>query len=69
MSNAKSKSFDCVASMRQIRDRLSEEIADLTYDELTEWLRRHEYSDPTLQRLAKKAAPHDGGAAPNPRWR
>lgn len=29
------KTFDCVWSMREIRDRLSVEIADMSYDELT----------------------------------
>lgn len=40
-ANAKSKSFDCVRCMRQIRDRIDEEIADMTYAELTQWLRTH----------------------------
>ena len=56
MSKPSSKTFDCVQSMRQIRDRLSAEIADMTYDELAEWLQAHQYSDPLLQRLAEKAA-------------
>ncbi len=56
MSKPSSKTFDCVRSMRQIRDRLSAEIADMTYDELAQWLRAHQYSDPFLQRLAAKAA-------------
>ena len=56
MSEPSSKSFDCVQSMRQIRDRLSAEIADMSYDELSQWLREHQYSDPFLRRLAEKAA-------------
>lgn len=56
MSKSTSKSFDCVQSMRQIRDRLSAEIAEMSYDELARWLRSHQYSDPFLQRLAEKAA-------------
>lgn len=56
MSKTTSKTFDCVKSMRQIRDRLSGEIADMSYEELAQWLRSHEYSDPVLQRLAEKAA-------------
>lgn len=55
MSEHASKSFDCVQSMRQARDRLSGEIADMGYEELVEWLRSHRYRDPLLQRLAKKA--------------
>ena len=56
MSEPSSKTFDCVKSMRQIRDRLSAEIADMSYDQLAKWIRAHEYSDPVLQRLAEKAA-------------
>ncbi len=56
MSEPTSKTFDCVQSMREIRDRLSAEIADMNYDELSRWLRSHRYSDPFLQRLAEKAA-------------
>ena len=56
MTNPSSKTFDCVQSMRQIRDRLSAEIAEMSYDELAQWLRAHQYSDPFLQRLAERAA-------------
>ncbi len=56
MNEPTSKTFDCVQSMREIRDRLSAEIADMNYDELSRWLRSHRYSDPFLQRLAEKAA-------------
>jgi hypothetical protein len=63
MTKASSKSFDCVQSMRQIRDRLSEEIADMSHDDLAQWLRAHQYSDPFLQRLAEKAAQQADAAA------
>ena len=56
MSKPTPKTFDCVQSMRRIRDKLSAEIADMSYDELAEWLRSHRYSDPFLRRLAEKAA-------------
>jgi hypothetical protein len=56
MSEPPSKTFDCVQSIRQIRDRLSAEIAEMSYEELIHWLRAHQYSDPFLQRLADKAA-------------
>lgn len=56
MSDASSRSFDCVQNMRQARDRLSAEIAGMSYDELVQWLRAHRYTDPVLQRLAEKAA-------------
>ncbi len=57
MSEPASKIFDCVQSMREIRDRLSAEIADMSYDELSRWLRSHRYSDPFLQRLDPPGAP------------
>lgn len=56
MSDPSSKTFDCVQSMRQIRDKLSAEIANMSYAELARWLRVHRYSDSLLQRLAEKAA-------------
>ena len=56
MSKPSSKTFDCVQSMRQTRDALSAEIAEMSYDELAQWLRAHRYSHPILQRLAEKAA-------------
>ncbi|MBM3334744.1 hypothetical protein FJY63_08790 [Candidatus Sumerlaeota bacterium] len=42
--------------MRQVRDNLSAQIADMGYNELARWLRSHRYSHPVLQRLADKAA-------------
>lgn len=56
MTDSTTKSFDCVKSMREARDRLNDEIAEMGYQELVEWLRTHRYSDPFLQRLAEKAA-------------
>jgi hypothetical protein len=56
MSKPSSEPFDSVQTMRQIRDQLSAEIADMNYDELAKWLRTHRYSDPFLQRLAESAA-------------
>ena len=56
MSERSSKTFDCVESMRQARDKLSAEIEGLRYDELVRWLRSRRYTDPVLKRLAEKAA-------------
>ena len=56
MSEPSSKTFDCVQSMREIRDRLSAEIADMSYEALARWLRDYRYSDPLLQRMANEAA-------------
>ena len=61
MNESRSKSFDCVQTMRQIRDRLSKEIAGMNHEEMIRWLRSQRYSDPFLQRLADKAA-HQGDA-------
>lgn len=52
MSERSPKSFDCVKSMRQTRDRVSAEIAALSYEELVKWIQPHWYTDPLLQRLA-----------------
>jgi len=65
MSERSSKTFDCVQSMRQARDKLSAEIEGMSYDELVQWLRIHRYADPVLQRLAEKAA-HKADAADRP---
>ena len=68
MSESSSKTFDCVQSMRQARDRLSAEIAGMSYDELVKWLRTHRYGDPVLQRLAEKAAQQaDAADRPGPK--
>ena len=62
MAKPASKGFDCVRSMRETRDRLSQEIADMGYDELVAWLRTYRYSDPFLRRLAEAAAQRAAGA-------
>lgn len=56
MSEPTSKTFDCVQNMREIRDRHSAEIANMSYEELVRWLRAPSYSDPNLRRLAERAA-------------
>ena len=56
MTERSSKTFDCVQSMRQARDKLSAEIENMSYDELVQWLRGYRYADPVLQRLADRAA-------------
>ena len=53
----KEKDFDCVASMREIRDGLSAEIAGMSGEELRRWFNSREYSDPILRRLASRAKP------------
>lgn len=63
MSRSSSKTFDSVQSMRQVRDGLSAEIANMSYDELVRWLRAHQYRDPFLQGLAERAAQQADAAA------
>lgn len=48
--------FDCVRFMRDTRDEISAEIAEMSYVELTRWLRSHEFEDETLNRHEKRAA-------------
>jgi hypothetical protein len=55
----KSKPFDCVQNMRQVRDKLSREIEGLSHEELTRWLRSHSYTHPFLRRLAHRIAQQD----------
>lgn len=55
MNERSAKAFDCVESMRQVRDKLSAEIEGMTYDEVVRWLRGHRYADPVLERLAASA--------------
>ena len=48
----KQEDFDCVASMRKIRDGISAEIARMSGEELRLWFNSRDYSDPILRRLA-----------------
>ena len=55
MHDEQRNSFDCVKTMRDIRDRISSEIAGKTHNDLVLWLHDHDYSDPVLQRLASRS--------------
>lgn len=59
------KSFDCVETMREIRDRTSEEISGMNHAELRRWFRAHRYSDPVLQRLASRGGRDSVSATEN----
>lgn len=48
--------YDCVASTREVRDRISATIEQMSYEGLRHWLRSREYADPTLRRLAEQVA-------------
>ena len=63
MSTESKKPFDCVASMREARDAISAEIENMSHEELTAWLRSHQYSDPVLQRLSERASRQAGSAS------
>ena len=56
-SKAGPKSFDCVKSMREIRNRVSAEIADMSYSELSRWLDRQVGDDPFFSRIPKLRRP------------
>ncbi|MBM4060685.1 MAG: hypothetical protein FJ265_06270 [Planctomycetes bacterium] len=64
MSEPTAKTFDCVQSMRQTRDRISAEIERMDYRKLVEWLRGHHYEDPLLRGLATKAGQADAQEQP-----
>ena len=56
-NRAEPKSFDCVKSMREIRDRVSVEIADMSYSELSRWLDRRVREDPFFSHIPKSNNP------------
>lgn len=49
------KTFDAVAMMRAIRDRISAETEGMTLQEELEWLASQELDDPFLNRLRDRA--------------
>ena len=72
-SENKTKSFDCVKSMREIRDRISAEIANMSYEELRQWLDVRAEQDPFFARIPQfrgsdaTETMQDAGRAPDPR--
>ena len=72
-SKNRPKSFDCVKSVREIRDRVSAEIADMSYEELRRWLDARVQQDPFFARIPQFRASdatetmQDAGRAPDPR--
>lgn len=66
MSRGTAKTFDCVRNMREVRDKLSAETADMSHDELVRWLRLHRYEDPVLRRLAERIARQGDEKAESP---
>ena len=61
------KGFDCVKTTREIRDRLSVELAAMSPEERVRWLNSRDFSDPLLRRLVNRLRPpegRDGESAP-----
>ena len=63
------KEFDCVASMRRIRDQISAEMGGLSDEDLRRWLKSRRYTHPLVRRLAgltARSAPPEERTAPTP---
>ena len=52
--------FDCVKTTREIRDRLSVELAGMSPEDRVHWLNGRDFSDPLLRRLANRRRPREG---------
>ena len=52
--------FDCVKTTREIRDRLSVELAGMSREDRVQWLNSRDFSDPLLRRLANRRRPREG---------
>ena len=72
-SENRTKSFDCVKSVREIRDRISAKIANMSYEELRRWLDAQVQQDPLFARIPQFRTSDatekmkDAGRAPDPR--
>lgn len=53
MSDNAREKFDGIAVMRAIRDRMNEELADMTAEEVQEWFDSYEYKSPAIRRFAE----------------
>jgi hypothetical protein len=60
MTTREKKEFDCVKSTREIRDRLSVELAGMSPEDRVQWLNSRDYSDPLLRHLVNRLRPHEG---------
>ena len=54
MTTKAKKNYDCVGTVRKIRDRIGAKMARMSRDERVKWLNTREYSDPILRRFAAK---------------
>ena len=53
MSDDQADRFDGIAVMRAIRDRMNEELVDMTAVEVREWLDSYEYKSPAIRRFVE----------------
>ena len=51
---ARRKSFDCVAYMREQRERVTRETAGFDFEQLVEWFAAKDFSGTGLEKLASK---------------
>ena len=52
----RTKPFDCVKYMRKVRDQVSAEIADMSYEDLRQWLDAQVQQDTFFARIPKYRA-------------
>ena len=60
MTTREKKEFDCVKTTREIRDRLSVELAGMSLEDRIQWLNSRDFSDPLLRRLVNRLRPQEG---------
>jgi len=51
IKNNKTKTFDAVAFMREVRNKLSEELANMTTEQILEYFRKHRTEERILPGL------------------
>ena len=69
MSTREKRDFDSVTTTREIRDRLSIELAGMSAEDRVQWLNSRDFSDPLLRRLGNRRRTQegrDGESAPAP---
>ena len=52
--------FDCVKTTREIRDRVSVELAGMSPEDRVQWLNSRDFSDPLLRRIVNRLRPREG---------
>ena len=59
MTTREKKEFDCVKTTREIRDRLSVELAGMSPEDRVQWFNSRDFSDPLLRRLVNRVRPQE----------